>query len=48
MLYVEQNIRWKHYINVLKLLSNFTTQQKSIIRFGLIGFFFKSVDVLNL
>ena len=48
MLYEEQNIRWKHYINVLKLLSKFTTQHKNIIRFGLIVFLFKSLNVFNL
>ena len=39
MLHEEQNIQWNHYINVLKL---FTTQHKTIIRFGLIVFLFKS------
>ena len=48
MLYEEQNIQSKHYINVLKLLSTFTTQHKNIIRFGLIVFLFKSLNVFNL
>ena len=48
MLYEEQNIQWKHYINVLKLLTKFTTQHKTIICFELIVFLLKSEDVFNL
>ena len=40
MLYEEQNIQWKHYINVLKLLKVYI-QHKTIIRFGLIVFYLK-------
>ena len=47
MLYEEQNIRWKHYINVLKLLK-FATKHKTIIRFGFIVILFKSLNVFNL
>ena len=47
MLYEEQNIQWKHYINALKLL-NFTTHHKTIIRFRLIVFLFKSLNEFNL
>ena len=35
-------------INVLKLLTKFTTQRKTIIRFGLIVFLFKSLNAFNL
>ena len=48
MLYEEQNIQWKHFINVLKLLTKFTTQHKTIIRIGLIVFLFKRLNVFNL
>ena len=48
MLYEEQNIQWKHFINVLKLLTKFTTQHKTIIRIGLIMFLFKRLNVFNL
>ena len=33
MLFEEQNIRWKHYINVLKLLKVYTIQHKTIQKF---------------
>ena len=39
MLYEEQNIKWKYYIYVLKLLK--VMQHKTIIYFGLIVFLFK-------
>ena len=50
MLYEEQNIqwKWKHNIIELKLLTKFTTQHKTIIRFEVIAFLFKSLNVLNL
>ena len=48
MLYEEQNIQWKHFINVLQLLTKFTTQHKTIIRIGLIVFLFKRLNVFNL
>ena len=48
MLYEEQNIQWKHFINVLKLLTKFTTRHKTIIRIGLIVFLFKRLNVFNL
>ena len=48
MLHEEQNIQWKHFINVFKLLTKFTTQHKTIIRTGLIVFSFKRLNVFNL
>ena len=49
--YEKQNIQWKHYSNVLKLLQQlqkFTIQHKVIIRFRLVVFLFKNVNVFNL
>ena len=47
ILFEGQNIRWKHYIDVLNLLK-LTIQHKTIIRFGLILFLFKSLNTFNL
>ena len=43
----EQNIQWKHNIIVLKLLSKFKTQHKTIICFGVIVFLF-NIELVNI